>query len=947
MALTTGNDIFNINSDEQLCKLAQTIYLPPKLGSVFRKTQRAKKQLPFEAIDLTMYEEETDKDYTNMVAFKTIRQRICAWVYAILKYHCLHPPKNTSGEARLISVSGASVKPESRDLSKIQIHVKENEKHSITIHIYTTNGTIAIQGRHYKKWAHDCFQDILMMVENSWKAIDKQRITLRSEIETKDTMIEVSSGKNSNVSDPIAEEPISPIIVRGEDDISSTAKNALITVNESSTVSDTGDVPVMPKTTGIATETPKTPDKTNGENDIVDGEKQRVEVSRDSSGATNDMIGATGGQAEQSENIDTNKNTARPDEKSKSEETLNKADGGNGSAESSENEETQRTETALAQLDTSVTGLIDRIDNLETENNKNKQEHSGQLNEILQLVRALHAKQMEMDDKLEKLSGASAKKKSEKALCSLSSAIAEQVSEIKTESEDTLQKVADIKVKVDDNNAQILNIKQAQSRTDGDVNIIRTTVLEMKQETNKMRADLAKVVMDTQTNPAPKINTNNGKDKPSENNSNGSDENPFITVGNGAQKVDRNLPSIKPMTKTAVISDSVLRDMTPEMVNPQCQTIALGGADTQEITNALKSATQNGNVENTFIHVGFKDSKNGPSPNAADDIKNMLIAARGAFPEAKLHLTSVLPSKTNKNRCNIDTYNSVMESVCDSNGARYVNLIPAVLAPNCKKVNTKLFADEIHLNNNGTTVIGKQIQSIITESETDSESNTEDGVNEDDDSQSVNSDELFHTLPVFEENGNGFMVHVTELHDRQQLRKTLSAINEKFPDATSNSYAYRFREGHRKISQESFDDGEYLAGKVMLNCLLDYNIKNTLVVISRWVGTHLENRRFEIYYNLTAAACGKDPANNLPWPNHHPKFQPPIPPKQPGFPSKNWIPKSPTYGSWNPSRPYTPQNSYQGYKPYGGQGGQFRQHGGYARRPRYMYTDGRRISVQI
>ena len=65
-----------------------------------------------------------------------------------------------------------------------------------------TNGTISVQGRLYKKWASECFEDVLAIVEQSWKNIDKERGSLPI-----DNEIPVTS-------DAIIEEPVSPIIIR-------------------------------------------------------------------------------------------------------------------------------------------------------------------------------------------------------------------------------------------------------------------------------------------------------------------------------------------------------------------------------------------------------------------------------------------------------------------------------------------------------------------------------------------------------------------------------------------------------------------------------------------------------------------------------------------------------------------------------------------------------------
>ncbi len=166
----------------------------------------------------------------------------------------------------------------------------------------------------------------------------------------------------------------------------------------------------------------------------------------------------------------------------------------------------------------------------------------------------------------------------------------------------------------------------------------------------------------------------------------------------------------------------------------------------------------NGNVDNTVIHVGFEDSKNGPMPESEKEIKDMLLAARGAFPESKVFLTSVLPARTNKNWSNIDTYNNVIKDACERNGAEYIDLTSQVLSPNCKKVNAKLYTDEIHLNSKGTEVIAKKIQNVISPDESndkahqDSDNDSNSNYSEDDDSE-----QLFFTLPVFEEKGSWYI----------------------------------------------------------------------------------------------------------------------------------------------------------------------------------------------
>ncbi len=82
-------------------------------------------------------------------------------------------------------------------------------------------------------------------------------------------------------------------------------------------------------------------------------------------------------------------------------------------------------------------------------------------------------------------------------------------------------------------------------------------------------------------------------------------------------------------------------------------------------------------AKSVLIHVGYKDCKSQVNENMANDKMTCLIeTVRAIFPRAKMSLSAVLSGRHNKKIINIDRYNKIMYTVCNENGAQYVDLTP-------------------------------------------------------------------------------------------------------------------------------------------------------------------------------------------------------------------------------------------------------------------------------
>ncbi len=106
-------------------------------------------------------------------------------------------------------------------------------------------------------------------------------------------------------------------------------------------------------------------------------------------------------------------------------------------------------------------------------------------------------------------------------------------------------------------------------------------------------------------------------------------------------------------------------------------------------------------------------------------------------------------------------------------------------------------------------------------------------------------------------NKNTFQSHMASVDSQDKIIPALHAIykDNRVARATHNTYAYRIQGGGggAQVIEHYEDDGDYGAGRKLLQLLQDKNITNQLVCVSRWAGggTFLGPSRFQ---HITAAA---------------------------------------------------------------------------------------------
>ncbi|XP_072569514.1 protein IMPACT isoform X2 [Paramormyrops kingsleyae] len=84
-----------------------------------------------------------------------------------------------------------------------------------------------------------------------------------------------------------------------------------------------------------------------------------------------------------------------------------------------------------------------------------------------------------------------------------------------------------------------------------------------------------------------------------------------------------------------------------------------------------------------------------------------------------------------------------------------------------------------------------------------------------------------------------FQPHLAPVVTSKQVKKVLDALyeNKKIASATHNIYAYRiFCEDRQTFLQDCEDDGETAAGGRLLHLMQILDVRNVMVVVSRWYG---------------------------------------------------------------------------------------------------------------
>lgn len=98
-----------------------------------------------------------------------------------------------------------------------------------------------------------------------------------------------------------------------------------------------------------------------------------------------------------------------------------------------------------------------------------------------------------------------------------------------------------------------------------------------------------------------------------------------------------------------------------------------------------------------------------------------------------------------------------------------------------------------------------------------------------------------------EDNGNRFAAHAVPVDSYKQVRRSLVEVmrSDSISSASHNIFAFRFTGSDGTTHDGSEDDGEHGAGRLLLKALIDNDVKNTLVVVSRWYGNKIGPRRFK------------------------------------------------------------------------------------------------------
>lgn len=83
-----------------------------------------------------------------------------------------------------------------------------------------------------------------------------------------------------------------------------------------------------------------------------------------------------------------------------------------------------------------------------------------------------------------------------------------------------------------------------------------------------------------------------------------------------------------------------------------------------------------------------------------------------------------------------------------------------------------------------------------------------------------------------------FIAHLFYVETIEEAEKNIKEIKKKYHDARHNTFAYAIETGDRGIAIKFNDDGEPsgTAGSPMLKVLLEKNLTNVLVVVTRYFG---------------------------------------------------------------------------------------------------------------
>ena len=96
-----------------------------------------------------------------------------------------------------------------------------------------------------------------------------------------------------------------------------------------------------------------------------------------------------------------------------------------------------------------------------------------------------------------------------------------------------------------------------------------------------------------------------------------------------------------------------------------------------------------------------------------------------------------------------------------------------------------------------------------------------------------------------------FQAYAMNVGNLDQVRNNIIHMRHKCPTATHLCVAYRLSGLNKAYDEDFLDDGEHSMGRRMLNTLIDKELSDTMIVLSRkYGGTHIGAKRFQIAQNL-------------------------------------------------------------------------------------------------
>ncbi|KRY12992.1 Protein IMPACT-B [Trichinella patagoniensis] len=106
-----------------------------------------------------------------------------------------------------------------------------------------------------------------------------------------------------------------------------------------------------------------------------------------------------------------------------------------------------------------------------------------------------------------------------------------------------------------------------------------------------------------------------------------------------------------------------------------------------------------------------------------------------------------------------------------------------------------------------------------------------------------------------------FQAHVAVVKSKQDVENVIRKLleNSKIARATHNMFAYRIQLSNESWMQDCDDDGEKHAGSVLMHILQTLDVRDVLVVVSRWYGgIQLGSDRFKHISNVARSVLQQE-----------------------------------------------------------------------------------------